>query len=69
MMPSKNTPAPAVPSDIDETELLDILQTVIDARGGLSAIHQLLDDAKTMSEIRARFRQWHDTRHHSSRLP
>lgn len=53
-----NTPPPAVPSDIEESELQDMLQTVIDARCGLSAIHQLLDGAQTMSDIRARFSQW-----------
>jgi hypothetical protein len=63
MMPVRNTPPPAAQSDIDESELLDILQTVIDARCGLSAIHQLLDEAKTMSEIRTRFRQWQDAQH------
>lgn len=58
MMSARNTPPPVEPSDIAESELLDILQTLIDARGGLSAIHQLLDGAKTMPEIRARFAQW-----------
>lgn len=58
MMADGNTPRPAAPSDIVESELLDMLQTVVDARCGLSAIHQLLDEAKTMSEIRARFAQW-----------
>jgi len=53
-----NTPPPAVPSDIEESELQDMLQTVIDARCGLSAIHQLLDGAQSMSDIRARFSQW-----------
>ncbi|MGE5318740.1 MAG: hypothetical protein ACM3KD_01035 [Hyphomicrobiaceae bacterium] len=41
-----------------ESELLDMLQTLIDAGCGLSAIHRLLDEAKTMSEIRARFARW-----------
>jgi hypothetical protein len=63
MMPAIDTPATVAQSDIDESELLDILQIVIDARCGLSAIHQLLDDAKTMSEIRTRFHQWQDTQH------
>lgn len=53
-----NTPPPAVHSDIEESELQDMLQTVIDARCGLSAIHQLLDGTQTMSDIRARFSQW-----------
>lgn len=61
MMTPRNTtlpPPPAAQSDIVESELYDILQTVIDARCGLSAIHQILDEAKTMAEIRARFTQW-----------
>jgi hypothetical protein len=58
MMTPRNTPHPAAHSDIVESDLLEILRTVIDARGGLSAIHRLLDDAKTMPEIRARFDQW-----------
>ena len=58
MMPARNTPPSATQGDIVESELLDILQTVVDARCGLSAIHQLLDGAKTMSEIRVRFIKW-----------
>jgi hypothetical protein len=58
MMMTRNTPPPAAHGDIEESELLDILQTVIEARCGLSAIHQLLDEAKTMSDIRSRFNQW-----------
>jgi hypothetical protein len=58
MMPARDTPPSAEQSDIVESDLLDILQTVVDARCGLSAIHQLLDGTKTMSEIRARFVQW-----------
>ena len=58
MMTLRNPHPPAEHSDIVEADLLEILQTVIDARCGLSAIHQLLDDAKTMAEIRARFVQW-----------
>ena len=58
MMTPGKTPPAAEQSDIVESELLDILQAVIDARCGLSAIHQLLDEAKTMSEIRARFVHW-----------
>jgi hypothetical protein len=57
-MPARNTPPSAKQSDIVESDLLDILQTVVDARCGLSAIHRLLDGTKTMSEIRARFIQW-----------
>ncbi|MBT9567084.1 MAG: hypothetical protein IV085_02170 [Thiobacillus sp.] len=49
---------PAHPSDIVESELKDMLKTIIDARCGLSAIHQLLDGALTMAEIRARYDQW-----------
>ena len=58
MIMIQNTPPPAAHSDIVESELFDILQTVIEARCGLSAIHQLLDEAKTMSDIRTRFSQW-----------
>ena len=58
MIMTRNTPPPATHGDIVESELLDILQTVIEARCGLSAIHQLLDEAKTMPDIRARFNQW-----------
>jgi len=58
MMTARNAPPHAERSDIVESELLDMLQTLIDARCGLSAIHQLLDEAKTMPEIRARFAQW-----------
>lgn len=58
MMPARNTSPPAAHSDIVESELLDMLQAVIDAHCGLSAIHRLLDEAKTMAEIRARFAQW-----------
>ena len=49
MIMTRNTLPPAAHGDIVESELLDILQTVIEARCGLSAIHQLLDEAKTMS--------------------
>lgn len=58
MMPARNTPPSAKQSDIVESDLLGILQTVVDARCGLSAIHQLLDGTKTMSEIHARFIRW-----------
>jgi hypothetical protein len=58
MIMTRNTPSTAKHGDIVESELLDILQTVIEARCGLSAIHQLLDEAKTMSDIRIRFNQW-----------
>ena len=67
MMQSRNTPPPLEQSDIVESELLDILQSLIDARGGLSAIHQLLDGAKTMPEIRARFVQWQTEQRESNR--
>ena len=52
---------PAAPTDIIESELEEILQTIIDARCGLSAIHQLLDGALTMADIRARFSEWQAT--------
>jgi hypothetical protein len=55
---TQNSPPPASHSDIEESELQDMLQTIIDARCGLSAIHQLLDGAQSMSDLRARFSQW-----------
>jgi hypothetical protein len=58
MMMTRNTTQPAPHSDIVESELQDMLQTLIDARCGLSAIHQLLDGAQTMSDLRTRFAQW-----------
>ena len=51
----------AAPTDIIESELEEILQTIIDARCGLSAIHQRLDGALTMADIRARFSEWQAT--------
>lgn len=63
MMTATKTPLPAAHSDIVESELLDMLQALIDARCGLSAIHQLLDEAKTMAEIRARFARWQAGQH------
>lgn len=53
-----HTPPHAAQGELVESELLQMLQAVVDARGGLSAIHQLLDGARTMSEIRARFAEW-----------
>jgi hypothetical protein len=57
-MMTQNTTPPAAHSDIVESELQEMLQTLIDARCGLSAIHHLLDGAQTMSDIRYRFSQW-----------
>lgn len=54
---------PAAANDLVETELTDMLKTLIDARCGLSAIHQLLDGALTMDEIRARFDEWNAGQH------
>lgn len=48
-------------SDIVEAELRDMLKSIIDARCGLSAIHQLLDGAVTMAEIRVRYARWKAT--------
>ena len=62
-MTSRNTCPPTAYSDLVESELLEILETLIEARSGLSAIHQLLDEAKTMSDIRTRFSQWQSTQH------
>ncbi|MHB1085256.1 MAG: hypothetical protein ACYCZA_10505 [Thiobacillus sp.] len=67
MMMNRNTLPPAARGDIVESELLDMLQTVIEARCGLSAIHHLLDGARTMSDIHARFAQW-ETNQHAVRL-
>ena len=52
---------PAAHTDIVESELKAMLQTIIEARCGLSAIHQLLDGAPTMTDIRARFNEWQAT--------
>ena len=67
MIMSPNTAPPAAHNDIEEAELLDMLQTVIDARCGLSTIHQLLDGAQSMSEIRARFSEWQSSQSKLSR--
>lgn len=53
---------PDAPSDIEQSELKDMLNAIIDARGGLSAIHQLLDGAPSMAELRVRFEQWKASR-------
>lgn len=67
MMTATNTSTHAPQSGIVESELLDMLQTLIDAHCGLSAIHHLLDEAKTMPEIRTRFAQWEaDQREHDA---
>ena len=58
MTTARMTPPPAAHSDIVDSELLDMLQTLIDARCGWSAIHQRLDEVKTMAEIRARYARW-----------
>lgn len=52
---------PPGPSDIVEAELRDMLKSIIDARCGLSAIHQLLDGAVTMAQIRTRYARWKAT--------
>ncbi len=43
---------------MDAAELATMLNAIIEARGGLSAIHRLLDEAATMQEIRERFARW-----------
>lgn len=58
MTRAADAPPSAGHGDIVESELYEILQTLIDARCGLSTIHQILDGAKTMPEIRRRFAQW-----------
>jgi hypothetical protein len=63
MMKSANTIPQAARDDIVQAELLDILQAIIAAGGGLLAIHRILDEAKTMNDIRTRYIQWQtDTR-------
>ncbi len=63
MIMIQSTPPPAAHGDIVESELLDILQTIIETHCGLSVIHQLLDEAKSMSDIRTRFSQWQADQH------
>ena len=63
MVKSENAIPPSEHDDIVKSELMDILQTVISGGGGLSAIHHILDEAKTMSEIRSRFAQWQANQH------
>lgn len=58
MIPSGNPPSRTAQGDLDTTELAAMLQTIIQAQCGLSAIHHLLDEARTMSDIRARFVEW-----------
>ncbi len=58
MMNTGNTLPHAAHSDIEQSELLDILDRVVEAKCGLSEIYQLLYKATTMSEIRARFARW-----------
>lgn len=55
---NQNLSHPDAHCDIDESELEDILDTMIDARCGLSAIHRLLDGAHTMDDVRTRFNEW-----------
>ncbi|MGA7949896.1 MAG: hypothetical protein WCA45_07025 [Thiobacillaceae bacterium] len=58
MMKFRNTLPHVAHGDIERSELLDILDRVVEAKCGLSEIYQLLDNATTMSEIRARFARW-----------
>lgn len=58
----RNTTSNALHDDMAKRELLDILQVVIAEGGGLSAIRQILDEAKSMPDIRARFAAWQSTR-------
>jgi hypothetical protein len=58
MTQSANTIPQATRDDIVKAELLDMLQAIITAGGGLLAIHRILDEAKTMSDIRTRYIQW-----------
>ena len=58
MMRAGNTLQHGAHGDIVKSELMAILDAVVEAKGGLSGIYQLLDKATTMSEIRARFARW-----------
>jgi len=58
MTKSANTIPQAARGGIVKVELLDILQAIITAGGGLLAIHLILDEAKTMTDIRTRYIQW-----------
>jgi hypothetical protein len=66
MMKSANTIPQAARDDIVQAELLDILQAIIAAGGGLLAIHRILDEAKTMNDIRTRYIQWQTDTHVAS---
>lgn len=58
MMKARNTLPHTAHGEIVKSELLAILDRVVEAKCGLSEIYQLLDKATTMSEIRARFARW-----------
>jgi hypothetical protein len=58
MMKTGNTLPHGAQGDTVKSELLAILDRVVEAKYGLSEIYRLLDKATTMSEIRARFARW-----------
>ena len=60
-MEAGNTPPHAAHGDIAKAELLAILDRLVEAKCGLSEIYRLLDKAKSMAEIRARFARWQAT--------
>jgi len=67
MSNSKNTPQRAQHANLEKTELLNMLDAVITKGGGLLSIHHILNDARSMADIRARFGQW-QTEWHDSKL-
>lgn len=57
-----NTSPNALLDEHAKRELLDMLQVVISEGGGLSAIRLILDETKSMPDIRARFAAWQSNR-------
>jgi hypothetical protein len=57
-----NTSPNTLLDDLAKRELLDMLQVIIAEGGGLSAIRLVLDETKSMPEIRARFAAWQTDR-------
>jgi hypothetical protein len=57
-----NTSPNALLDELEKRELLEMLQVVIAEGGGLATIRLILDEAKTMPDIRARFAAWQSTR-------
>ena len=69
MRTARKTSPPAAYSDIVESELLDMRQTLVDARCGLSATHQRLDATRTMAEVRACFARWQAGQRDNTKSP